>query len=94
MKGKKVIHWGVVGENGGTIQILSWKCNFNIYLDIQVYYLDIQAITTLLCYIGSLCVASFYTFKLSMLQLLSWKVTSSGTQKPKAPRVLDLQEWD
>ena len=101
MKGKKVIHWGVVGENGGTIQILSWKCNFNIYLDIQVYYLtrqvyylDIQAITTLLCYIGSLCVASFYSFKLSMLQLLSWKVTCSGTQKPKAPRVLDLQEWE
>ena len=29
-----------------------------------------------------------------MLQLLSWKVTCSGTQKPKAPRVLDLQGWD
>ena len=43
--GKKVIHLG----NGGTIQIASWKCNFGIYLDIQVYYLDIQAITTLLC---------------------------------------------
>ena len=37
--------WG----NGGTVQIASWKCNFGIYLDIQVYYLDIQAITTLLC---------------------------------------------
>ena len=49
MKGKKVIHWGRPGGNGGTVQILSWKCNFNIYLDIQVYYLDIQAITTLLC---------------------------------------------
>ena len=35
--------------NGGTIQIASWKCNFSIYLDIQVYYLDIQAITALLC---------------------------------------------
>ena len=45
---KKVIHW--VGRvNGGTILIASWKCNFSIYLDIQVYYLDIQAITTLLC---------------------------------------------
>ena len=46
MKGKKVIHW--VGGNGGAIQIASWKCNFSIYLDIQVYYLDIKAITTLL----------------------------------------------
>ena len=38
MKGKKVIHWG--GGNGGTVLIMSWKCNFSIYL-------DIQAITTL-----------------------------------------------
>ena len=48
MKGKKVIHQGGQGGNGGTVQISSWKCNFNRYLDIQVYYLDIQAITTLL----------------------------------------------
>ena len=48
MKGKKVIHWGVAWGNGGTVRIASWKCNFGIYLDIQVYYLDIQAITTLL----------------------------------------------
>ena len=41
MKGKKVIHWGGAWGNGGTIQIASWKCNFGIYLDIQVYYLDI-----------------------------------------------------
>ena len=39
MKGKKVIHWG---GPGGNVQISSWKCNFNIYL-------DIQEITTLLC---------------------------------------------
>ena len=45
MKGKKVIHWG---GPGGMVQIASWKCNFGIYLAIQVYYLDIQAITTLL----------------------------------------------
>ena len=51
MKGKKIIHWGGPGRNGGTIQISSWKCNLNIYLDIQVYYLDIQAITTLLCFL-------------------------------------------
>ena len=49
MNGKKVIHWGCLGGNGGTVLISSWKCNFTICLDIQVYYLDIQAITTLLC---------------------------------------------
>ena len=42
MKGKKVIHWGGTWGNGGTVQIASWKCYFSIYL-------DIQAITTLLC---------------------------------------------
>ena len=47
MKVKKVNHWGGAGRNGGTVLITSWKCNFSIYLDIQVYYLDIQAITTL-----------------------------------------------
>ena len=46
--GKKVIHQGRAWGNGGTIQIASWKCNFSIYLDIQVYYFDIQTITTLL----------------------------------------------
>ena len=46
MNSKKVIHWG---GPGGTVQIASWKCNFCIYLDIQVYYLDTQAITILLC---------------------------------------------
>ena len=44
VKGKKVIQWGGLG---GTVLITSWKCNFSIYLDIQVYYLGIQAITTL-----------------------------------------------
>ena len=51
MKGKYVIHWGVPGGNGAPILISSWKCNFSIYLDIQVYYLDIQATTKLLCFI-------------------------------------------
>ena len=41
--GKKVIHWA-----GGAVQLAFWKCNFSFYLDIQVYYLDIKAITTLL----------------------------------------------
>ena len=49
MKGKKVIHWARGWGNGGAVQIASWKCNFTIYLDIQVYYLDIKEITTLLC---------------------------------------------
>ena len=37
--------WG----NVVTILISSWKCDYSIYLDIQVYYMDIQAISTLLC---------------------------------------------
>ena len=50
MKGKKVIHCrGRPGGNGEPVLISSWKGSFSIYLDIQVYYLDIQAITTLLC---------------------------------------------
>ena len=50
MKGKKVIHSGGGGwGNVGTVLISSWKCNFGIYLDIQLYYFDIQAITKLLC---------------------------------------------
>ena len=49
MKGKKVISGGGgPGGNGGPVLISSWRCNFSIYLDIQVYYLDIQAITRLL----------------------------------------------
>ena len=40
------------GGNGGTILIMSWKCTFS-------FYLDIQAITTLYASIGYLCVASF-----------------------------------
>ena len=39
----------------GTIQISSWKCNYRIYLDIQVYYMDIQPISTLLCLLGCWC---------------------------------------
>ena len=51
MKGKKVIHWKGPGGKGVPVLISSWKCNFSIYLDIQVHGLDIQAITTLLCLI-------------------------------------------
>ena len=50
MKVKKIIHWGGgLGEWARTVLISSWKCNFSIYLDIKVYYLNIQAITRLLC---------------------------------------------
>ena len=47
---KKVIHWGGGGsvDNGGPILISSWNCNYSIYLDIQVYYMDTHAISTLL----------------------------------------------
>ena len=48
MKGKKAVHFGGPGGNGGTVLISSWKSNFSIYLDIQVHYLDIQA-KPLLC---------------------------------------------
>ena len=58
---KKVIHWGGPGGMVGTALISSWKCNFSICLDIQVYYLDIQTITILLCLLLVLCVGSFYS---------------------------------
>ena len=70
MKGKKVIHWGAWG-NGGTVQIVSWKCNFGIYLDIQVYYLDIKAITTLLYLLLVLYVLVLLFINFSTLPLLS-----------------------
>ena len=94
MKGKTVIHWGGPGGNGGPVLILSWRCNFSSYLDIQVYYLDIQAITTLLYLILVLMCCFLLFIKFSTLQPLSWKVTCSGTQSAMAPRVLDLQGWD
>ena len=87
-------HWGGPGGNGGAVLISSWKCNFSIYLDIQVYYLDIQVITTLLCLILFIMCCFLLFIQFSMLQPLFWKVTCSSTQKPKAPRILDLQGWD
>ena len=82
----------LLGWNGGTILISSWKCNFSIYLDIQVYYMDIQTITTLLCLLLVLyvLVPSIHSF----FYVVYEKVIFSGTQKPKAPRVLDLQGLD
>ena len=51
---KKVIHLEGGGRgNGGTVLMSFWKCNHSIYLDIQVYYLDIH---TFMPSIGSWCV--------------------------------------
>ena len=47
MKGKKISIGGGL-EEWGTMAISSWKCNYSIYLDVQVYYIDIQAISTLM----------------------------------------------
>ena len=75
------------GENGGTILIRSWKCNFSIYL-------DTQAITTLLCLLLVLYVLfpSIHSFFYLTTALL--KVTFSGTQKPTPPTVFNLQASD
>ena len=81
MKDKKVIHWGGLGE-WGTIQIASWKSNFSIYLDIQVYYLDIQAITTLLCLLFVLHV--LVTFICSFCYLTTALLKSDVFQHSKA----------
>ena len=57
---KKGIHWGGVGhKEWGTFLISSYKCNYSIYLDIQVYYFDILAISTFMPSIGSRCVVHF-----------------------------------
>ena len=52
----KKLSTGGVGGPGEIVLITSWKCNLSIYLDIQAYYLDIQAITTLLCLLLALYV--------------------------------------
>ena len=86
----KKLSWG----NGGTVQIASWKCNFGIYLDIQVYYLDIQAITTLHAFYWLFMCWFLLFIHFSTLQPLSWKVTFSGTQKLTPPTVFNLQASD
>ena len=93
-KTKKVIHWGGRGGNRGPVLISSWRCNFSIYLDIQVYYLDIQAITTLYAFywLYMCCFLLFSYF--STLQPLSLKVTFSGTKKIIEPTVFNLQAAD
>ena len=90
---KKLSTGGVCG-NVGTVLISSWKCNFSVYLDIQVYYLDIQTITTLLCHLLVLYVWFLLLIHFSILQPLSWKVMFSGTQKTTPPTGFNLQAWD
>ena len=85
---------GGPGGNVGPVLISSWRCNFSIYLDIQVYYLDMQAITTLypFYWLYMCCFLLFSHF--STLQPLSWKVTFSGTKKIIEPTVFNLQVSD
>ena len=84
MKGKKVIDWGRPEGNGVTVLISSWKYNFIIYL-------DIQAITTLLCLLLDLygLVPSIHSFFYVTTALLKSEV--SGTQEPTPPTVFNLQ---
>ena len=86
IKGEKVIHWG--GGNGGTVQIASWKCNFSIYL-------DIQAITTLLCLILVLYVSvppiySFFYLTTALLKSDIFRHSKETTP----PTVFNLQASD
>ena len=91
-RAKKLSTGGARG-NGGTVLISSCKCNFCLYLDIQVYYLDIQAITTLLAFYWFFVLVLLF-IHFSILQPLFWKVTFSGIQKPTPPTVFNLQVSD
>ena len=72
---------GGPGGNGGTVLIWSWNCNFSIYLDFQVYYLDIQAKTTLYAFYWFFMCCYLLFIQFSMLQQLSWKVTFSALKR-------------
>ena len=104
MKGKKVIYWGGgAGGNAETVLITSWKCNFSIYLDIQVYYLDIQVYYLDIQAITTLC--AFYWFFmcqfLVFIHVCTLQVTTailksdlSGTKTASPPTVFNLQASD
>ena len=95
MNGKKGIHWEEgAWWNRGTVQIASWKCNFSIYLDIHVYYLVFQAITTLLCLLLVLYVQGSSIYLIFYLTTTLLKSAFSGTQKPTTPTVFNLQASD
>ena len=88
MKCIKVIHWG---GNGGTVLISSWKCGFIIYLDIQIYYLDIQSITTFLCFLLVLYNLNYSPEKWHFLAL---KAYSSLSFQPTGIRLDSLWRWN
>ena len=93
---KKLSTGGAWGD-GGTIQIASWKCNFGIYLEIQVHYLYIQAITTLLCLLLVLYVlvpCIFSIFYLTIALLKSDIFRHSKAYSSRAPPVFNLQASD
>ena len=86
--GRKIPEGG--GGNVGTILIPSWKSNFIIYLDIQIYYLHIQTITTLLClllvlYVLVPSIHSFFYLTITLLKsnvLWHSKAYTSHSFKP------------
>ena len=94
---KKLITEGAWG-NVGIVVISSWKCNFNIYLDIQVCYLDIHAITTLLClllffYVLIPSIHSFFYHTTALLKsdvFRQSKVYSSHSFQPTGIRLGSL----
>ena len=91
---KKLSIGGGSKGNGRTILISSWKCNFSIYLDIQVYYLDIQAITTLLAFYW-LFMCGFLLFLL--IFYLTTTLLESDIfrhSNPTPPTVFNLQALD
>ena len=77
---KKVIHAGGSRGNEGAVLISSWTCNYSLYLDIQVYYLDIYVISTLYAFYWFLMCWFLLLIHFSIIELLSWKVTFSGTE--------------
>ena len=83
------MHWGRGGGrgNGGTFLISSGQCYFGIYL-------DIQATTTLLCLLLILYVLLPSIHSIFYVTTALLKSDVLRTQKPKAPRVLDLQGWN
>ena len=91
MKGRKFIQQGGAWGNGGTVQIASWKCNFCIYLDMQVYYLDILVITTLLCVLLVLYVLDPSIYSIFYLTTALLKSDVFRTHRPTRPTVFNLQ---
>ena len=80
---KNVIHWGGDARgNGGTILISSCKCNYSIYLDIQVYYLQYP-----LFYAFNWFLMCNYTcfYNTCLYRPLPWKVMFLVTSKPTSP---------